>query len=161
MEIRWLLRAPVTTRFYLRWQDAVEASQSSYPIKKLEAELQPDQSCVKLRLLSDGWEEGMKIRKARPGATAVFLLSWVLCHVRYALATSSHVCGRSKQMPWSGPPARRSLSSQSGALITLLRSGGPALLLCTTNGRWKSSMPSQSWFAAVELEDERAMNGGR
>ena len=162
VEIRWLLRAPALPpdSILKRWQGAVEASQSSYPIKKLEAELQPDQSCVKLRLLSDGWEEwNENSAKLAPGATAVFLLSWVLCHVRYGLwPRVLNVPLRPEQANALGldHSARlRSLSSQSGALITLLRSGGPALLLCgprTAVGKARCHL--NSWFAAVELEDE-------
>lgn len=136
MELRWLLRAPTREprAVLTRWQEAVDASQRTHPIKTLQAELHADQSCMRLTMTSDGWEDwNENSAKLAPGASAAFVLSWLLCYVRYARwprtlyipleLEQAHALGLDHS-------ARlRSLSTQSESLIILLRKG-PALLVC-------------------------------
>ena len=117
-----------------RWQDATTACQGTFPIKGLHVALTPDQSCVKLTLLSDGWEEWNEhSAKLAPGATSAFVLAWLLCNVRYnRWPRLQHVpldVEQERELRLEHPARLRSLSVQTGALAILLRTG-PALLLC-------------------------------
>ena len=134
IEVRWLLRAPAVEPKELleRWQAATVAFQSRHPIRKLEAELQDDHSCIRLTLSADGWEE-WEGTDAEPlkGTAAPLCAAWLLGFVRYGFVPTfrcnaltqaqAGVLLHEHQRPEREQPARlRQLSMESGAFVMLL-----------------------------------------
>lgn len=131
VEVRWLLRAPAVPAPELleRWQAAVEASQSRFPLARLTVELQSDQSCLRCSLHSDGWEEWdneatRSGHHAAERSPAPLVLAFLLACVRYrgVPKVEWYPLTPSQEDDLHDRPLRlRVLSAQSGCLVALPR----------------------------------------
>ena len=162
IEIRWALRQPQSTAEELleRWQRAVDACQTRYPLRQLRVTLHPDGSSISLRLCADGWEEwhaadevlalqgplggpassagarcgdSARVRQLAARVAAPFVLSWLLSHVRYGHAASALLALSAQQEATllAHPQTLRELGTQSGALpIVVVASEPSALVVC-------------------------------
>jgi hypothetical protein len=139
VEIRWLLKSPaLEPKELLRcWQEAVDALSVLFPLQRLQVELQPDESCVKLSMLSDGWEEWTE-KGGAVGAVDVaapFVVAWLLSHVRYRPAVPrlffTPLQSQQAAALVENPALLRAFCSRSSTLVIIVkRAGSPHLLCC-------------------------------
>ncbi len=170
LEVRWLLRGPPARRtpeLLERWERALAACRERFPLRALECGLHTDQSCVRLHVHADGWEEwpAAEQRSGASRAPAAVVIAFLMTHMRYGHAATISVplAPLQEQVLRERVATLRALGSQSGALAMLLadrgKDDGPAaepgakLLLCGCRAALKKA-------AALVAEWRKAQTHG-
>lgn len=160
VEVRWLLRAPAVPAAQLlaRWQAAVDASQARFPIERVHVQLQADESCIKLALHSDGYEEWddeaeANGHRAAERAPVPLLVAFCLMHVRYAGAVQVYwypLTPSQEAYLLERPLRLRALSAQAGCVA----------FLAPARPHEKTTTASQPPIAGLDLFGPNAAGGG-
>lgn len=166
---------PCSPRWHSQtWHEAVAASQTRFPLRTLEASLQADGSCVKLQLLSDGYEDwtAAEQRSGANRAPAAAVLAYLMCRVRYGEAStlSLPLVPAQEAALEERPGMLRALGAQSGALAMMMADrgkDGPSaepgakLLLCGCRPhRKKAAELVAAWKETIDDEGGGAKSPG-